>query len=197
MKPSRRLALVLLLLLGGTLAIWLIHRDPPGSPRGEASRAADSSPPAAKIAAQGSISGATTSPNPPRSFVPKDPSASTAQRDPAAPSPGVPVMPTSAPAAVRTPESETGRIRTVLRGYRAALGQNPVGSNPEIARALLGSNPRGIQFLDRSTVTLNAKGELLDDWGNPYFFHAISGTHMEVRSPGPDGKLFTADDVVK
>ena len=97
----------------------------------------------------------------------------------------------------RTPGTELGRVAFLVRDYRAALGSNPVGSNKEITRALLGDNPRGTRFLDPATVTLDAKGEWLDAWGRPYFFHAMSGTVMEIRSAGPDGRLFTADDLVR
>ena len=97
----------------------------------------------------------------------------------------------------RTPETELGRVTFLVRDYRAAFGSNPVGSNKEITRTLLGDNPRGTRFLDPATVTLDSKGELLDAWGRPYFFHAMSGTIMEIRSAGPDGKLFTVDDLVR
>ena len=101
------------------------------------------------------------------------------------------------PPPVRTPETELGRVTFLVRNYRAAFSSNPVGSNKEITRALLGDNPRGTRFLDPATVTLDAKGELLDAWGQLYFFHAMSGTVMEIRSAGPDGRLFTADDLVR
>jgi hypothetical protein len=32
-------------------------------------------------------------------------------------------------------------------------------------------------------------------FGNPFHFHAESGTRMVVRSAGPDGRLFTPDDL--
>ncbi len=97
----------------------------------------------------------------------------------------------------KTPENEVQRIQGTVRKYRAAFGQNPVGSNPEITRALTGKNPTGAKFLDPAATTLNDKGEMLDDWGTPYFFHPVSGTIMEIRSAGPDKKLFTPDDIVK
>jgi hypothetical protein len=101
------------------------------------------------------------------------------------------------PPAGRTPENEVQRIQGTVRRYRAAFGQNPVGSNPEITRTLAGKNPSGAKFLDPSAITLNDKGEMLDDWGVPYFFHPVSGSIMEIRSAGPDGRLFTPDDVVR
>jgi hypothetical protein len=96
----------------------------------------------------------------------------------------------------RTPRSEVGELQLSLRDYRAAFGSNPVGNNAEVTRALLGENPRKAAFVEGTDVMLNEQGEMLDRWGRPYFFHAITGTFMEVRSAGPDGVLFTADDIV-
>ena len=39
-------------------------------------------------------------------------------------------------------------------------------------------------------------GELCDRWGTPFFFHAESAARMEIRSAGPDRRLWTEDDVV-
>ncbi len=116
------------------------------------------------------------------------------QRRAAAPHTLPPAVPSPAG---RTPENELGRVTFLVGDYRAAFGSNPVGSNKEITRALLGDNERGTKFVDPSTVTLNAKGEMLDAWGHPYFFHAMSGKLMEIRSAGPDGRIFTADDLVR
>ena len=112
----------------------------------------------------------------------------------ARPLPPEPVVP---PPAGKTPENEVQRIQGTVRKYRAAFGQNPVGSNPEITRALAGKNPSGARFLDAAGVEQNDAGELLDLFGTPYFFHPVSGSIMEIRSAGPDRKLFTADDIVK
>lgn len=109
----------------------------------------------------------------------------------------LPPEPLVPPPAGRTPENEVQRIQGTVRKYRAAFGQNPVGSNPEITRALAGKNPTGARFLDATGVTLNDASELLDLFGTPYFFHPVSGSIMEIRSAGPDRKLFTADDIVR
>jgi hypothetical protein len=77
------------------------------------------------------------------------------------------------------------------------FGGNPVGNNAEITRALLGENPKQANFLKAEAgQRINANGELVDGWGTPYFFHALSGTEMEIRSAGPDKKMYTADDDV-
>ncbi len=100
------------------------------------------------------------------------------------------------PAVERTPEIEVGDLMGSLRDYRNAFGANPVGNNAEITSALLGENPRNLAFVERASAKLNAQGEMIDRWGRPYFFHAITAKFIEVRSAGPDGVLYTPDDIV-
>ena len=73
---------------------------------------------------------------------------------------------------------------------------NPVGENFEITAALTGANPLHFAFVPRSHRAINARGELCDRWGTPFRFHQISGTHMEIRSAGPDRKFATAYDAL-
>lgn len=73
---------------------------------------------------------------------------------------------------------------------------NPVGENAEIAAALTGKNKFSFAFIAPGHRALNANGELCDRWGTPFFFHALSGAQMEIRSAGPDKKLYTPDDVL-
>jgi hypothetical protein len=82
-----------------------------------------------------------------------------------------------------------------LREYRKIFNQNPVGNNAEITRLLLGQNSKGARYLP-DNVHLNAKNELTDRWGQSLFFHQISASNMEIRSAGPDRKMWTADDEV-
>lgn len=86
-------------------------------------------------------------------------------------------------------------VKGMLRDYRAAIGQNPVGNNSEITKALLGANPRRAQFIS-PVAKLNNERELVDGRNHPFFFHQISGAQMEVRSAGPDGVMWTSDDEV-
>ena len=83
----------------------------------------------------------------------------------------------------------------VIRDFRSALGGNPVGDNAEITRSLRGSNLKQLKLKLPDNSPLNAEGELCDIWGTPYFFHQLSGKHMEIRSAGPDRKMWTADDI--
>jgi hypothetical protein len=87
------------------------------------------------------------------------------------------------------------RVQFAIRDYRLALGGNPIGDNSEITRALLGDNIKQVKFPVPEGSQVNGQGELCDPWGTPYFFHAVSRDRMEIRSAGPDGKMWTGDDV--
>ena len=106
----------------------------------------------------------------------------------------------SAPAAsVAPPDSEAlvevDKVSLMIRDYRTIAGENPVGTNAEIMAAVTGGNPQAT-FGPPEGVALNDKGELIDRWGTPYFFHQLSRDQMEIRSAGADKVLWTADDPV-
>ena len=88
-------------------------------------------------------------------------------------------------------------MRTTFHQYASVFGGNPVGTNPEITLALMGENPKHINFLSRADGNrVNSNGELVDLWGTPYFFHQLSAKVMEIRSAGADRKMWTDDDLV-
>jgi len=88
-------------------------------------------------------------------------------------------------------------VRHAITEYGAMFGGNPVGNNPEITAALAGNNPKQINFIKpEAGLRVNESGELVDAWGTPLFFHQLSGTDTEVRSAGPDRKMWTPDDLV-
>jgi hypothetical protein len=88
------------------------------------------------------------------------------------------------------------KARVLIHNYHAAFGENPVGTNPEITAALKGKNPKQINFVEDSSLRVNDKGEMVDGYGTPFFFHQISGQEMEIRSAGKDRILWTPDDLV-
>ena len=73
---------------------------------------------------------------------------------------------------------------------------NPVGDNAEITAALTGRNQLRLALIPPDHPAINRAGELCDRWGTPFFFHAESATRMEIRSAGPDRKMWNDDDVV-
>ncbi|MHA3775301.1 hypothetical protein ACXR0O_27575 [Verrucomicrobiota bacterium sgz303538] len=91
-------------------------------------------------------------------------------------------------------EQELENVQFIVRGFRDALGENPVGNNAEITRALMGDNTKQVKMPLPGGSSLNEKGELTDRWGTPYFFHQLSAKEMEIRSAGPDRKMWTDDD---
>ena len=134
--------------------------------------------------------------------------------------PAAPVLsrPVAQPVAVASgehPESERSRLADELNSplgdihqdlrilneifttYRSSTHQeNPVGENVEITAALTGRNSLEFAFIPKDCPAINSRGELCDRWGTPYFFHQLSGTEMQIRSAGPDRKLWTSDDEV-
>ncbi len=93
-------------------------------------------------------------------------------------------------------EAEFSKVSFMFRDYRAIAGENPVGTNAEIMKAMMGANPKGLTLGPPPGQVLNDKGELLDPWQTPYFFHQVTKDLMEIHSAGPDQQFGTADDLV-
>jgi hypothetical protein len=95
------------------------------------------------------------------------------------------------------PEIVVRNMRNAIHQYKSQFGGNPIGTNPEIAEALNGGNPKEARFInEESGLRINGRGELVDSWGIPFFFHQLSAAEMEIRSAGPDHKMWTRDDLV-
>ncbi len=88
------------------------------------------------------------------------------------------------------------KISLMLRDYRTIAGENPVGTNAEVMKAIMGGNPRGAMLGPPEGIVLNENSELIDRWGTPYFFHQLTKDLMEIQSAGPDRILWTSDDLV-
>jgi hypothetical protein len=93
-------------------------------------------------------------------------------------------------------EAEFSKVSFMFRDYRAIAGENPVGTNAEIMKAMMGANPKGLTLGPPPGQLLNGKGELLDPWQTPYFFHQVTKDLMEIHSAGPDHQFGTADDLL-
>jgi hypothetical protein len=117
----------------------------------------------------------------------------------AMPAPEIPAdLPPPKPRVVASPEAlkDIEDVQFMLRDFRTRLGGNPEGTNREIMKAVMGGNPVQARLGPPDGQNLNEKGELVDRWGAPYFFHQLSKNEMEVRSAGPDGTMWTADDIL-
>jgi len=96
----------------------------------------------------------------------------------------------------QTAMDDIATLQVLLGEYRRHLGGNPVGDNDEITAALLGRNPKRLACLPATGGPfLDTGGRLIDRWGTPYFFHALSGSEMQIISAGQDRTLYTADDI--
>ncbi len=93
-------------------------------------------------------------------------------------------------------ESDLEGVQFMLRDFRTRIGENPVGSNAEIMKTIMGGNEARAVLGPPQGQSLNDQGELVDRWGKPYFFHQLSKNSMEIRSAGPDGRLWTSDDLI-
>ena len=73
---------------------------------------------------------------------------------------------------------------------------NPVaGENFEVINSLMGKNKQSIVVFPTNHPDLDEDGNLLDRWGTPYFFHALSATLLDIQSAGPDRQRGSTDDL--
>lgn len=95
-----------------------------------------------------------------------------------------------------TARRDLATLGNLFAHFIGEFGELPVGNNAEITAALAGDNARAYAVLPSDHPAINGKGELIDRWGTPYFFHQLSREVMEVRSAGPDQRRYTDDDIV-
>ncbi len=98
----------------------------------------------------------------------------------------------------RPPEEDLQAIARTLDNFALLVkGDNPLplGANEDIAAALRGKNQAALRALSDDHRAFNAQGQLVDRWGTPLYFHAESRDRLDVRSAGPDRRMWTADDL--
>lgn len=134
----------------------------------------------------------STTPAPP-AF--KDPPPAAVQRPPATAERSTLADELNAPAS--DIQRDVRLVTEVVATFRTNFLQagNPTGTNAEITAALTGRNPLRLALIPPDHRAINRDGELVDRWGTPFFFHAESATRMEIRSAGPDRKMWNEDDV--
>jgi hypothetical protein len=137
--------------------------------------------------------------------APSQASASHSPRPPATPREPETAAVGASPLAVElNAPSGTGQrdlevLQTLLRQYFRRLRQRqglPIGDDIDLARALSGQNPMRVALIPQNHPAISADGHLRDRWGSPYFIHPKGHSVFEIRSAGPDRKLFTDDDIV-
>lgn len=97
------------------------------------------------------------------------------------------------------PEKDLEIVRQLISQYFTAMQSRPgppVGDNVDLMRAMSGKNPLRLTVIPSGNAVLGEGGQLVDRWGTPYHLHKLAERYFEIRSAGPDRKLFTGDDLV-
>ena len=98
------------------------------------------------------------------------------------------------------PERDLEIIHALLRQYLKRLHNrqgHPIGDDIDLVEVLTGRNPMHQVILPPNHPAISSDGHLRDRWGTPYFVHPRGNNFFEIRSAGPDKKLFTSDDIIE
>jgi len=102
-------------------------------------------------------------------------------------------------AADGTPSEDRAALADIVTNFLESTApdqRHAMGTNEEITRKLSDPSQMGGGAIPLNHPAM-MHGQLVDRWGSPWFFHQQSSNVIEVRSAGPDHKLFTDDDVTK
>lgn len=100
--------------------------------------------------------------------------------------------------AASTPENDLKLMAQLMDNFTLLVKSSatlPMSVNEDWAAAFRGLNPAHERFLPDQHIALNAQGQLVDRWQTPLFFHPLGEHRFEIRSAGPDKKMWTADDL--
>ncbi|HEX5221276.1 MAG TPA: hypothetical protein VFZ59_17060 [Verrucomicrobiae bacterium] len=92
-------------------------------------------------------------------------------------------------------DREMSSFLRALESYQIVFDGPPLGTVSNVRQSLLGRNPRKMQFLSLTARSINANGEFVDVWGNPYQI-GISRSNVSIQSAGPNGRFGDKDDIV-
>lgn len=98
----------------------------------------------------------------------------------------------------QTPEQDLIAMAHLMENYlllTKEAARRPLSANEDWARVWRGADGSGERFLSDQHPALNDRGQVVDRWGIPLFFHAVGRGRFEVRSAGPDRMLWTEDDL--
>lgn len=87
-----------------------------------------------------------------------------------------------------------GQIYHAMQFYQNEFSTPPSGTEREIVKVLSQTKIDGFNLLVVRPDQKNERGDFVDPWKTPYRI-TTSGTNIEVRSAGPDGKFGTPDDI--
>lgn len=139
--------------------------------------------------------------NPPTELA--SPLASQPHSQAPVPGPGTPARPGDAilqsyASPGTTPRDDVTSLAHAMQNFlllEKQAAQGPLADNEDWAKVLLGKGRLREPFLSASQAVFNVKGQLVDRWQTPLFVHALGAGRFELRSAGPDRKLWTDDDI--
>ena len=129
--------------------------------------------------------------------IPSTPGIISTSTNPAAPLLGETILRGYATTA-STPENDLTLMAHLMDNFSLLVKSSanlPMSVNEDWAAAFRGLNPAHERFLPGQHAALNAQGQLVDRWQTPLFFHALGHRRFEIRSAGPDKKMWTDDDL--
>ena len=98
-------------------------------------------------------------------------------------------------------QSDTTVLLQALSAYATEQGDLPHGSYATICQLLRGKsvesqNTKRLEYIETEGIETNAKGEIIDSWGNP--FRISYDKKLKVYSCGPNGHddQGAGDDIV-
>ncbi|MBC8040048.1 MAG: hypothetical protein H7Y06_05860 [Opitutaceae bacterium] len=97
-----------------------------------------------------------------------------------------------------SPREDLAALADLTTNYLQAIpsARRPaLGFNEDLARALTDRDTLGDAALPATHPAL-VKGQLIDRWGTPWQVHPLAADVLQLRSAGPDRRLYTADDLV-
>ena len=101
-------------------------------------------------------------------------------------------------AADGSPAEDLAALNDLVVGYlHAGTGEarRLIGFNEDLVPALTDSAALGDAALPPDHPAVR-DGKLIDRWGTPWQVHPLEADKVELRSAGPDRRLYTADDLV-
>jgi hypothetical protein len=91
---------------------------------------------------------------------------------------------------------QMSRLAIAIENYQVEYNDPPAGTtNTQIVEELRSDNPRHIDYLSLTDSEIDARGELLDGWKNPFRISLSKNKGLLIQSAGEDGKWDTADDI--
>ena len=96
---------------------------------------------------------------------------------------------------------DVDNLFSALQKYKERVGTYPIGGNLEVAKALMGANPKNVIVIVGNKNQVNEKGEFVDPWGTALRIY-FSDLGVLIRSAGPnrrfdDSTVMDADDFIR